>query len=69
LDIDKTHHPEGRKPLIKAGAIEAFDKYFPEAADKERIIAFVKKQQNCDSPKTRKLAQNFLRTWKRLENA
>ncbi|MFC1983026.1 hypothetical protein ACFLV5_04520 [Chloroflexota bacterium] len=65
LDIDKTHHPEGRKPLIKAGAIEAFDKYFPEATDKERIIAFVKEQQNCDSPKTRKLAQDFLRKWER----
>jgi hypothetical protein len=65
LDIDKTRHPEGRKPLIKAGAIEAFDKYFPEAADKERITAFVKEQQNCDSPKTRKIAQDFLRKWGR----
>ena len=65
LDIDKTHHPEGRKPLIKAGAIEAFDKYFPEVADKERIIAFVKEQRNCDSPKTRKIAQDFLRKWNR----
>jgi len=65
LDIDRTHHPEGRKPLIKAGAIEAFDKYFPEAADKERIISFVKEQQNCDSPKTRKIGQNFLRKWKK----
>ncbi len=65
LDIDKTHHPEKRKPLIKAGAIEAFDKYFPEAADKERIITFVEEQQNCDSPKTRKIAQEFLRKWER----
>ena len=65
LDIDKTHHPEGRKPLIKAGAIEAFNKYFTEATDKERIIAFVKEQQNCDSPKTKKLAQDFLRKWDR----
>ena len=65
LDIDRTHHPEGRKPLIKAGAIEAFDKYFTEATDKERIIAFVKEQQDCDSPKTRKIAQDFLRKWDR----
>ena len=65
LDIDRTHHPEGRKPLIKAGAIEAFDKYFPEAIDKDRIIVFVKEQQNCDSPKTRKLAQDFLQKWDR----
>ena len=65
LDIDRTHHPEARKPLIKAGAIEAFDKYFTEATDKERIIAFVKEQQDCDSPKTRKIAQDFLRKWDR----
>jgi len=65
LDIDRTHHPEGRKPLIRAGAIEAFDKYFTEATDKERIIAFVKEQQDCDSPKTRKIAQDFLRKWDR----
>jgi hypothetical protein len=65
LDIDKTHHPEGRKPLIKAGAIEAFDKYFPESADKERIMAFAREQQICDSPKTRKIAQDFLRKWDR----
>jgi hypothetical protein len=63
LDIDSTHHPEGRKPLIKAGAIEAFDNYFPEANEKERIIAFVRDQQDCDSPKTRKLARDFLQKW------
>lgn len=65
LDIDKTHHAEGRKLLIKAGAIEAFDKYFTEAADKERILAFVRGEQSCDSPKTRKIAQDFLRKWDR----
>jgi hypothetical protein len=58
LDIDRTHHPEGRKLLIKAGAIEAFEEYFIEAANKDKIIAFVKEQ----------LAKNFLRKWDRLEN-
>jgi len=65
LDIDKTHHTEGRKPLIKAGAIEAFDQYFTEASDKGRIIAFVREQQTCDSPKTRKAAQEFIGKWER----
>ena len=68
LDIDSTHHPAGRKLLIKAGAIEAFEEYFAETANREKRIAFVKEQQDCDSPKTRKLAQNFLRKWDRLEN-
>ena len=53
LDIDRTHHTEERKPLIKAGAIEAFGEYFTEVADRGRIIAFVRAQLDCDSLKTR----------------
>lgn len=60
LEIDKTHHPEGRKSLIKAGAIEAFDQYFEEAVNKDGIIEFAREQQNSGSPKTRKLAREFL---------
>lgn len=69
LDIDKTHHPDERKPLIKAGAIESFDKYFPEAIEKERIIEFVRGALDCDSPKTIKLARSFLKKWERTNNA
>jgi hypothetical protein len=68
LDIDKTHHTEERKPLIKGGAIESFDKYFPEAAEKERIIEFVQGALECDSPKTRKLARSFLKKWEHPHN-
>ena len=68
LGIDRTHHPEGRKPLIKAGAIESFDRYFPDAIDKEQIIAFVRGTLDCDSPKTRKIAGEFLRKWERADN-
>ena len=63
LHIDKTHHPAERKELIEAGAIEAFGEYFEEAADKEKIIRFVKEQQNSKSPKARKLAMEFLKRW------
>jgi hypothetical protein len=65
LDIDRTHHPEEHKPLIGAGAIQAFDEYFPKATGKDRIIVFVKEQQNRNGPKTRKIAQDFLRKWER----
>ncbi len=61
LNIDRTHHPEGRKELIKAGAIEAFEEYIEKATHKEKIIEFVKEQQNSSSPKTRKLAKEFLK--------
>jgi hypothetical protein len=46
--------------LVKSDIIEAFDEYFEEAEDKEKIIEFVKRQLGCDSPKTRKAAARFL---------
>ena len=55
--------PAERKELIKTGAIEAFGEYFEEAADKDKIIRFVKEQQNSKSPKARKLAMEFLKRW------
>jgi hypothetical protein len=64
LNIDKIHqgkHPE----LLKGYAIEAFNKYFKESEDKEKIIKFVKAQINSNSPKTKKLAKEFLKKWNR----
>jgi len=61
LNIDKT--TQKHKDLIKAGAIESFSEYFDEAKNKEEIIEFVKKQLNCESPKTRKKAKEFLKKW------
>jgi len=63
LSIDETHHHPERRDLIKAGAIESFDEYFNEAADKKKILEFVKKQLECKSPKTRKIAKEFLIKW------
>jgi hypothetical protein len=63
LNIDKTHHPAGRKELVKAGAIEAFMEYFPDSSNKTKIIEFVMKQQDSESPKTRKIAKAFLKKW------
>lgn len=61
LNIDKT--TQKHKDLIKAGAIESFSEYFDEAKNKEEIIKFVKKQLDCESPKTRKKAKEFLKKW------
>ena len=62
LSIDKTHHAPGRKALVKAGAIEAFGEYFADAGSKPGIIEFVRRQLASESPKTRKLAGQFLKT-------
>ena len=61
LSIDKTHHEQERKDLVKTYIIEAFEEYFDQTKNKKRIIEFVKKQLNCKSPKTRKAAKDFLK--------
>ena len=61
LDIDKTHHESGRKELIKSGAIEALIEYYSLAEDRTKIIGFVKAQLESESPKTRRMAREFLK--------
>jgi len=61
LNID--HTVQRHKDLVKASAIESFDAYFEKSKDQARIIEFVKAQLNCESPKTRKTAQAFLKKW------
>ena len=60
LGIDRAHHNPERRDLIKGYAIEAFSEYFEEAKDKKKIMEFVRKQLNARSPKTKKLAKEFL---------
>ncbi|MFC2016355.1 hypothetical protein ACFLUF_01435 [Chloroflexota bacterium] len=61
MNIDETHYEQDRKDLIKSGVIEAFREYYEEAGDKARIAEFVEKQLESASPKTRKVAKEFLR--------
>ncbi|MGB5932994.1 MAG: hypothetical protein WBH57_08000 [Anaerolineae bacterium] len=62
LNIDKAHRGK-QKELIKGYAIEAFNGYFAEIKDKEKILEFVKKQLKSKSPRTRKKAREFLKKW------
>ena len=60
LNIEKTH--KGKQiELIKAYTIEAFKEYFEESSDKNKILDFVEAQLVSESPKTRKLAKEFLK--------
>ncbi len=64
LNIEKTH--QGKQiELIKAYVIEAFNEYFEESADKNKIKTFIEAQLESKSPKTRKLAREFLKKAKR----
>jgi hypothetical protein len=60
LNIEKTH--QGKQiELIKAYVIEAFNEYFEESLDKNKILDFVRAQLESKSPKTRKVAKEFLK--------
>lgn len=63
LDIEKTHFEPSRQDLIKSYIINAFDQYGEGSKDKTRIIEFVRQQVSSSSPKTRKLAKEFLKKW------
>jgi hypothetical protein len=64
LAIDKTHFEPGRRDLIKGYIIQAFDEYMGETHDQKKIMAFVGRQVNCASAKTRKLARLFIQKWR-----
>jgi len=65
LDIEKTH--QGKQiDLIKAYVIEAFNEYFEESSDKKTILHFVEAQLESKSPKTKKVAKDFLKKWKNM---
>lgn len=62
LDVENTRHTEGRKSLLKADIISAFDNLFDNSSVQEQkdMLAFAAKEQNNDSPTTRKAAKVFL---------
>lgn len=61
LGVEATHHKQ--KELLKSDVIDAFDEYFAETRDKERILEFIAQQKDSDSPRTRKAARAFLEKW------
>jgi len=60
LSVDRTHHAEGRKDLLKGDIIEAFDTFFTQVPDRTKVLSFVEAQQQSSSPRTRKAARAFL---------
>jgi len=62
LNIDKIYQGKHTE-LLKGYAIDAFNEYFKETEDKKEILNFVKAQLNSNSPKTKKIAKEFLKKW------
>jgi len=65
LGITQTHFPAERQALIISYAIPSLDEYFAAspAREQDRILAFVQLQIDCASPKTRRLAKDFIKKW------
>jgi len=63
LNIDRLHKGK-QTELLKGYAIESFNEYFDKIKDKNKILNFVKEQLNSTSPKTRKVAKEFINKWK-----
>lgn len=65
LGIPQTHFPVERQALITSYAILSLDEYFADATarDQDRMLAFAHQQIDCASPKTRKLAKDFIKKW------
>jgi hypothetical protein len=60
LSIDKTHHDPERIDLVKGSIIESFKEFSEESKNKKKIMEFVKKQLKSKSPKTKKIAKDFI---------
>lgn len=62
LDIDNIRHTKSRKSLLKSDIINAFGQLFDVLSTQEqkKIQAFVKNEQDSESPTTRKAANKFL---------
>jgi len=65
LGITQTHFPAERQALIISYAIPSLDEYFANssAREQDRILAFVQQQIDSASPKTRRLAKDFIKKW------
>jgi hypothetical protein len=65
LGITQTHFPAERQALIISYAIPSLDEYFANssAREQDRILAFVQQHIDCASPKTRRLAKDFVKKW------
>ncbi len=65
LDIEKIH-PGKQIELVKSAAIESLSEFFKFIENKKKVIDFVKKQINSSSPKTRKIAKDFLKKYEEV---
>ena len=62
LNIEKIH-PGKQIELVKSAVIESFSDYYEQTSKKDEIMLYVKNQLNSSSPKTKKIAKEFIGKW------
>jgi hypothetical protein len=65
LAIDRSGARPDRKDLIKAYALEGFERYFEGSSNQKGILAFAEGMLTAKSPRARKAAREFLARHKR----
>ncbi|TXT56178.1 MAG: hypothetical protein BAJALOKI2v1_620012 [Promethearchaeota archaeon] len=63
MDVENSVRDFQRKELIKADVVKAFSMYFDQIEEQEKVLSYVKGQLESDSPKTRKMANSFLKKY------
>ena len=58
--LDSINNPQKHKGLMTGAALTSLDEYVDYIDNKTEIISFAQKLLDSESPKTRKIAQNFL---------
>ena len=62
LELESTRHTPDRKDILRGDILGAFEQYFPRIpqACHADILAFAQRALDCSSPRTRKIAKQYL---------
>jgi hypothetical protein len=63
LALDRARIRPDRRDLVKAHALEAFDRYFDRAGGQRQMLAFAHGLIESKSPRAKKAAREFLARW------
>lgn len=63
INVEKECSDFQQRELIKADVIKSLNIYFEQIENQKEVISYVKNQLKSDSPKTRKMANSFLKKY------
>jgi hypothetical protein len=63
MNVEKECSDFQQRELIKADVIKSFNTYFEQIENQKEVLSYVENQLKSDSPKTRKMADSFLKKY------